>query len=427
MNIYSDASYSVLKYLKDTEVNINNLLIMTGDFNIRDQLWNSSFPHHSSISDDLFILADLFNSDLSLPTNPILTRYSDTTGELDLVIDLMFLCSGSSKLNNHVIHPDWRLTSNHAPLTISISIEEEFVQTAKLLLPKKSDEEEAFIKEVFSIIKSLDTSNLSNQESLKQVVNLLVARIKHAWNANSRKVNIMKHSKKWWNEDCNWTLNKYRELRSLKDWKLFKKTVRTIKGSFFDIKIQKITNKSRGPWELMNWVSKCKLPAMEAIKYDNQPCLSLDSLWNTLHSSFNTTLHHQVNISILDEIGNKQVTTWAPFSKEEFKIALENCKNSSTPRLNKLSWNYLKIILTDDVCITNIIKIANACIDLGYWPNHFKRSSTVIIPKPNKSLYDSPKSFRPIVLLNTLGKLIEKVIGERIQFHIIANNFIYPS
>jgi len=37
MNIYSDASHSALKYLKDTEVNINNLLIMTSNFNTRDQ------------------------------------------------------------------------------------------------------------------------------------------------------------------------------------------------------------------------------------------------------------------------------------------------------------------------------------------------------------------------------------------------------
>ena len=106
---------------------------------------------------------------------------------------------------------------------------------------------------------------------------------------------------------------------------------------------------------------------------------------------------------------------------------LGSCNNLSTPGLNKLSWSHLKIILKDDVCITNIIKIANACIDLGYWPNHFNRSSTVIIPKPNTPLYDSPKLFRPIILLNTLGMLIEKVIGERIQFHVITNNFIYPS
>ena len=36
MNVYSDNHQNVLKYLKDTEVNLNNVLIMTGDFNIRD-------------------------------------------------------------------------------------------------------------------------------------------------------------------------------------------------------------------------------------------------------------------------------------------------------------------------------------------------------------------------------------------------------
>ena len=38
LNIYSDSSHSALKYLKNTEVNINNVLLMTGDFNIRDSL-----------------------------------------------------------------------------------------------------------------------------------------------------------------------------------------------------------------------------------------------------------------------------------------------------------------------------------------------------------------------------------------------------
>ena len=34
MNVYSDSSHTALKYLKDTEVNIHNLLVITGDFNI---------------------------------------------------------------------------------------------------------------------------------------------------------------------------------------------------------------------------------------------------------------------------------------------------------------------------------------------------------------------------------------------------------
>jgi len=42
-NVYSDLFQSALKYFKNTEVNLNNILIMTGDFNIRDCLWDPNF------------------------------------------------------------------------------------------------------------------------------------------------------------------------------------------------------------------------------------------------------------------------------------------------------------------------------------------------------------------------------------------------
>ena len=74
MNIYSDSSYTALKYLKDTEVCVWNLLIMTGDFNIYNSLWDPSFSHHSSISDNLLIITVSFNLKLSNPTNQVLTK-----------------------------------------------------------------------------------------------------------------------------------------------------------------------------------------------------------------------------------------------------------------------------------------------------------------------------------------------------------------
>jgi len=61
INIYSDYSQSALKYLKDTKVNIQNLLVMTGDFNIRDNLWDLLYSHHLSQSDNIFIIVDCFN------------------------------------------------------------------------------------------------------------------------------------------------------------------------------------------------------------------------------------------------------------------------------------------------------------------------------------------------------------------------------
>jgi len=106
MNIYSDSLHSALKYLKDTEVNIWNLLIMMGDSNIHDNLWNLLFPHHSSISNNLLIITDSFNLELSNPTNQVPTRYLDNGYNSNSVINPMFLCNSSSNLDSYLIYPD---------------------------------------------------------------------------------------------------------------------------------------------------------------------------------------------------------------------------------------------------------------------------------------------------------------------------------
>ena len=53
--------------------------------------------------------------------------------------------------------------------------------------------------------------------------------------------------------------------------------------------------------------------------------------------------------------------------------------------------------------------------------------SLLIISKPNKLSYDISKSFCPIILLYILGKLIKKVISNRIQVYFIMSNFLYPN
>ena len=427
LNIYSDSSHSALKYLKDTEVNINHVLLITGDFNIRDSLWDPSFPFHSSISDDLIIIANSFDLALSLPTNPGPTRFSDMAGESDSVIDLMFLRCDSIELDRHTILSESRLSSDHAPLSIDIPIFDEVIHSTKLAITPGSDQEKKFFKGIISSLISLDTSNINSVECLNQIINQLEAIIEQTWSKNTKKSKLSKHSKQWWSNSCSLALNNYRTSRSRDTWKTFKSTVKDAKRSFFDSKIQEIANKSRGPWELMNWVKKIKLPATEAIKYNRSPCLSPDSLWNALHNSFNTALHRQVDFDILNEVKHKPCQVWNSFSKFEFRSAIQKCVDTSAPGPNRLSWHHWKFIIKNDECLSKIINIANACVNLGHWPKYFKISTTIVISKPNKTSYDNPKAFRPIVLLNTLGKLIKKVIAERIQFTVASNDFIHPS
>jgi len=81
-------------------------------------------------------------------------------------------------------------------------------------------------------------------------------------------------------------------------------------------------------------------------------------------------------------------------------------------------------MFSNDLCLEKIRNIADACFKLEYWPSHFKSTSTIIIPKPNKDSYNTPKFFCPIVLLNTTDKLIKKVISNRLQFQMAANSFL---
>jgi len=82
----------------------------------------------------------------------------------------MFLHSDSSELDSHHIHPESRLSSDHAPLSIEIPIIEVVVQSSKFTILPKSDQEKAFINEVISNFKTLSTNNINDSNKLDNVI-----------------------------------------------------------------------------------------------------------------------------------------------------------------------------------------------------------------------------------------------------------------
>jgi len=70
INVYSNSNQTALQFLSQNIVNLNNTIIMTGNFNIRDSNWDPNFHHHSIYTDNLFILAD----SLGLELSPLLVR-----------------------------------------------------------------------------------------------------------------------------------------------------------------------------------------------------------------------------------------------------------------------------------------------------------------------------------------------------------------
>ena len=102
INIYLDSSQLALKYLKNTETNIHNVIIMTGDFNIRDSLWDTNFLFHSVHSDTLFDIADSLSLAISKPSENFPTRFSDNDCNSNSVLDLVFLHLSSLEFKTKV-------------------------------------------------------------------------------------------------------------------------------------------------------------------------------------------------------------------------------------------------------------------------------------------------------------------------------------
>jgi hypothetical protein len=108
--------------------------------------------------------------------------------------------------------------------------------------------------------------------------------------------------------------------------------------------------------------------------------------------------------------------------------ALVKNSSSSTPGPDYISWYWLKMATKVEPLernnnrrrvsdpIRGIRDLFNACLTLGCFPEVFKASVTVVLPKPNKTDYSKAKSYRSIVLLNCLEKLLEKVIAAQMQF-----------
>ena len=146
------------------------------------------------------IIADSYNLTLSTPTNPSSTRFSDTAGDSNSVIDLMFLQYGSSKLNQHLICPDHHLSLDHAPLIINIPINDEFINTSKLSIAPNSEQETAFVKDLTTVFENTGMNNIANKDNLEDIINHIGISINWAWTKNAKQSRISRHSKQWWTE-----------------------------------------------------------------------------------------------------------------------------------------------------------------------------------------------------------------------------------
>ena len=104
-----------------------------------------------------------------------------------------FLCSNLIEINNHHIISELHYLSDHVPLTIDISITEDFIQEKHWTIIRNSEEKENFISDLTKTIENIDTLNILDKESLKLTVQEYIRISEFILYKHSHCINITKH------------------------------------------------------------------------------------------------------------------------------------------------------------------------------------------------------------------------------------------
>lgn len=67
-----------------------------------------------------------------------------------------------------------------------------------------------------------------------------------------------------------------------------------------------------------------------------------------------------------------------------------------------------------------VINVLNNCLRSGCFPRRWKEARLVLIRKPGKPT-EVPSSYRPLCMVNTIGKLLERIVKRRLETHLTRN------
>ncbi|CAB0044864.1 unnamed protein product [Trichogramma brassicae] len=97
---------------------------------------------------------------------------------------------------------------------------------------------------------------------------------------------------------------------------------------------------------------------------------------------------------------------------EELKGAQSRIKERSAPGPDGIPNSALKIAIAARPDI--FLRVYTMCLETGVFPSGWKRQRLVLLPKPGKPP-DEPSSYRLLCMLDTAGKILERIICDRLE------------
>ncbi len=223
--------------------------------------------------------------------------------------------------------------------------------------------------------------------------------------------------------------NAYKNYRNV-----YNRLIKASKQQHLDEQFRKYQKNAKKTWEILKETAlgkNCNNSFTPVINDNGIEKTNPVDISNSFNSFF-----AQVGYTIRDSVQNieKKTETYIPdYNPEKPCFELErinqtwiidvvkNFDNKSSPDLDGLSLNFIKqIIYYITVPLTHVF---NLSFSTGIFPEKLKESRIVPIYKTgDPSLCDN---YRPISLVNTLSKILEKIVATKLTNHLQINKLLY--
>jgi hypothetical protein len=231
---------------------------------------------------------------------------------------------------------------------------------------------------------------------------------------------------RWWNEECKaaaqatkggfWTEDEARQAN-----KHLKQVVRAAKRNWANKYIS-----TANIWEVAAWRHGRRsslIPAL--IGHEGKLVYDHEGMASLLSERFFAEEGVPIPTAFHDDPTPLPPHPFHAFSETEITPLLKATSNKSAPGSSGIDWSLLK--KGWDAVKDHLLDVYNACLILGHHPPIWKEAKVVAIPKPDKPDYSLPKAHRPISLLETMSKLLEKAVAKRMQHDIVAHELIHTN
>lgn len=222
------------------------------------------------------------------------------------------------------------------------------------------------------------------------------------------------------------------------------KIITSQKKKSYDLKLQELrkeatqqhiidsNNKNRAIWQIINRERSSKKAVSETVWRLDTPdgvVEDLSSIAEHFNFHFNTIADNTLQrnnlqtvqpYDIADNFQGEELSNFKLTSTKEVLTIIDSMKSSSSSGIDGISSKLIKLC-KDKLCqpLTNVI---NRSLVLGVFPSQLKLSK--IHPLHKQGCKTDINNFRPISLIPTISKIIEKIILLRLFDHLTSNNIL---